>query len=156
MPSVRDKFFNTIFEMIKFGEDIYVVSADLGAPSLDDLRKYFPNRFINVGIAEQSLISISAGLAVSSKKVIAYGLNPFPVTRAYDQLRCLMGELKIPVTLCALNSGCIPPKQAILIWRLKYLISQNTCLAYIRLTRQTKHCQKFWQKIPAKLSCRDT
>lgn len=105
MPSVRDKFFNTIFEMIKSGEDIFVVSADLGAPSLDDLRKYFPERFINVGIAEQSLISISAGLAISGKKVVAYGLNPFPVTRAFDQVRCLMGELKIPLTLCALNSG---------------------------------------------------
>ncbi len=105
MGSVRDKFFNTIFELIKSGEDIYVVSADLGAPSLDDLRKYFPERFINVGIAEQSLISVSAGLAVSGKKVVAYGLNPFPVTRAYDQVRCLMGELKIPFTLCALNSG---------------------------------------------------
>lgn len=105
MLSVRDKFFNTIFEMIKSGEDIYVVSADLGAPSLDDLRRYFPDRFINVGIAEQSLISISAGLAVSGKKVVAYGLNPFPVTRAYDQVRCLMGELKIPLTLCALNAG---------------------------------------------------
>lgn len=105
MLSVRDKFFNTIFELIKSGEDIYVVSADLGAPSLDDLRKYFPERFINVGIAEQSLIAISAGLAASGKKVAAYGLNPFPVTRAYDQVRCLMGELKIPVTLCALNAG---------------------------------------------------
>lgn len=105
MMSVRDKFFNTIFDIIKSGEDILVVSADLGAPSLDDLRKYFPERFINVGIAEQSLISISAGLAISGKKVVAYGLNPFPVTRAFDQVRCLMGELKIPFTLCALNSG---------------------------------------------------
>ena len=105
MLSVRDKFFNTIFELIKSGEDIYVVSADLGAPSLDDLRKYFPERFISVGIAEQSLVSISAGLATAGKKVVAYGLNPFPVTRAFDQVRCLMGELKIPVTLCALNAG---------------------------------------------------
>lgn len=105
MLSVRDKFFHTIFDMIRSGEDIYVVSADLGAPSLDDLRKYFPERFINVGIAEQSLISVSAGLIVSGKKVVAYGLNPFPVTRSYDQIRCLMGELKIPLTLCALNSG---------------------------------------------------
>ena len=82
-----------------------VVSADIGAPSLDDLRLYYPEHFINVGIAEQSLISISAGLIKAGKKVVAYGLNPFPVTRAYDQIRCLMGELNIPLILCALNAG---------------------------------------------------
>lgn len=105
MTSARDAFFNKIYEMIEAGEDIYIVSADLGAPSLDALRKNYPQRFINVGIAEQGLISIAAGLAESGKKVVAYGLNPFPVTRAYDQLRCLLGELKIPLCVCALNAG---------------------------------------------------
>ena len=105
MPSVRDTFFNTVYRMIQSEEDIYIVSADIGAPSLDDLRLYYPEHFINVGIAEQSLISISAGLIKAGKKVVAYGLNPFPVTRAYDQIRCLMGELNIPLILCALNAG---------------------------------------------------
>ena len=105
MASARDAFFNKIYEMIKDGEDIYVVSADLGAPSLDALRENYPQRFINVGIAEQGLISIAAGLAESGKKVVAYGLNPFPVTRGYDQFRCLLGELEIPVCVCALNAG---------------------------------------------------
>ena len=105
LVSVRDAFFNKLYEKIKSGEDIYVLSSDLGAPSLEDLRKYYPERFINVGIAEQSLISISTGMVKAGKKVVAYGLNPFPMTRAFDQVRCLMGELNIPVVLCALNSG---------------------------------------------------
>ena len=105
MASVRDAFFYKIYDMIKSGEDIFILSSDLGAPSLDDLRKYYPERFINVGIAEQCLIAMSAGLAETGKKIVAYGLNPFPMTRAFDQVRCLMGELKIPMTLCALNTG---------------------------------------------------
>lgn len=105
MNSVRDTFFNRIYELIKQGEDIVVITSDLGAPSLDDLRKYFPERYVSVGIAEQNLLTISAGLSLSGKKVIAYGLNPFPVTRAFDQMRTLMGELKIPFTLCGLNAG---------------------------------------------------
>ncbi len=105
VPTVRDAFFQRIYEMIQSGEDIYIISADLAAPSLDDLRAHCPERFISVGIAEQSLVSISAGLAETGKKVIAYGLNPFPVTRAYDQVRCLMGELAVPMTLCGLNAG---------------------------------------------------
>ena len=105
MPSVRDAFFNRIYQKIHSGEDIYIITPDLGAPSLDNLRKYHPDRFISVGIAEQSLITIAAGLIQSGHKVVAYGLNPFPVTRAFDQVRCVMSELNIPLTLCGLNAG---------------------------------------------------
>ena len=105
MPSVRDAFFNEVYNLVKSGEDICIITADLGAPSLDDFRRDFPERYISVGIAEQSLISIASGLTLGGKKVIAYGLNPFPITRAFDQVRCLMAELNIPITLCALNAG---------------------------------------------------
>lgn len=103
--SVRDSFFHQIFGMVREGADIVVVTSDLGAPSLDEFRRLFPERYISVGIAEQSLITVSAGLALAGRSVVAYGLNPFPVTRAYDPIRCLMAERKIPVTLCALNAG---------------------------------------------------
>lgn len=105
MPSVRDAFFNEIYSLVRSGEDICVITADLGAPSLDDFRRDFPERYISAGIAEQSLVSIAPGLVLGGKKVIAYGLNPFPITRAFDQVRCLMAELNIPITLCALNAG---------------------------------------------------
>lgn len=102
---VRDVFFNEIYERTKSGEDIVVVSSDIGAPSLDDYRRDFPNRFINVGIAEQNLIAVSSGLQLAGKKVVAYALNPFPVTRAFDQVRNIMASLQIPITLTALNAG---------------------------------------------------
>lgn len=105
MTSVRDVFFNRIYELVQDGEDIYIITADLGAPSLDDFRKDFPDRYISVGIAEQNLISVAAGMAMAGKKVIAYGLNPFPATRAFDQIRTLLAELNIPLTVCALNAG---------------------------------------------------
>lgn len=102
---IRDIFFHGIYQLVKEGEDIVVVSSDLGAPSLDSFRKDFPNRFINVGIAEQNLIAVASGLQLAGKKVVAYGLNPFPVTRAFDQVRNLMASLQIPITLTALNAG---------------------------------------------------
>jgi transketolase len=105
MASVRDVFFNSIYKQIQKGEDYYIVTSDLGAPSLDDLRKYYPERYISVGIAEQSLIAISAGLTMAGHKVIAYGLNPFPVTRAFDQLKSVVAGLDIPLTVCGLNAG---------------------------------------------------
>lgn len=105
LQPVRDVFFTQIFTQIQAGEDIVVVTSDLGAPSLDDLRKYYPERYISVGIAEQTLVSVAAGLCLAGKKVVAYGLNPFPITRAYDQVRTLLAEMKIPLTLCGLNAG---------------------------------------------------
>ena len=105
MLSVRDAFFGEIYKLVKSDEDICVITADLGAPSLDDFRRDFPERYISVGIAEQSLVSVASGLSLGGKKVVAYGLNPFPATRAFDQVRCLMAELNVPITLCALNAG---------------------------------------------------
>lgn len=103
--TVRDAFFNRLFELIQNGEDIIVLTPDLGAPSLDALREHYPQRYISVGIAEQNLISVAAGLALTGKRVVAYGLGPFPITRAFDQIRCLIAEMDIPVTLCTLNAG---------------------------------------------------
>lgn len=103
--SVRDSFFYRIYDLIQAGADIVVVTPDLGAPSLDALREHYPERFVSVGIAEQELISVAAGLVLAGKNVIAYGLGPFPVTRAYDQIRCLLSEMDIPVTVCTLNAG---------------------------------------------------
>lgn len=102
---VRDVFFHEIYKKTKQGEDIVIVSSDIGAPSLDDFRRDFPNRFINVGIAEQNLLAVSSGLQLAGKKVVAYALNPFPVTRAFDQVRNIMASLQIPLTVTALNAG---------------------------------------------------
>lgn len=102
---VRDRFFTDIYQYTRNGADVVICSSDLGAPSLDDFRRDFGNRFINVGIAEQNLISVAAGLQLTGKHVIGYSLNPFPVTRAYDQMRNILSSLRIPITVTALHAG---------------------------------------------------
>lgn len=103
--NVRDRFFYEIYNRVKSGEDVSLVSTDLGAPSLDDFRRDFPQRFVNVGIAEQNAIAVAGGLSLAGKKVVTYGLNPFPVTRAFDQIRNLMASLELPITVAALKAG---------------------------------------------------
>lgn len=103
--NVKDCFFDEVYQSVKKGKDIVVVSADIGAPSLDDFRRDFPSRFVNVGIAEQNLLAVASGLQLAGKTVIAYGLNPFPMTRAFDQIRNIMASLQIPITVTALNAG---------------------------------------------------
>lgn len=102
---VRDAFFQKIYEKTCAGEDIVIVSSDIGAPSLDDFRRDYPQRFVNVGIAEQNAIAVAGGLCLSGKKVITYGLNPFPVTRAFDQVRNILSALNLPIAVTALNAG---------------------------------------------------
>ena len=87
LKTMRDVFIDKICERMKKNTQIYFLSADFGAPSLDKLRKDFKDRFINVGIAEQNLINIAAGLALENNTVYAYAIAPFITMRAYEQVR---------------------------------------------------------------------
>lgn len=101
----RDVFFKYLVEKAEKDKDIVVIIADSSAPCFDSFRNSFPDRFINVGIAEQNLLSVGSGLALTGKKVYVYALNPFPVTRAFDQLRGLLSGLNVPVNIICFNSG---------------------------------------------------
>ena len=70
-----------------FDENIFFVTADFGSPVLDKIRADFPNRFVNVGIAEQNLINISSGLSLEGYKVFVYAIAPFIAMRCFEQLR---------------------------------------------------------------------
>ena len=54
--AMRDAFLDRICQAMAFDETIFFVSADFGSPVLDRIRSQFPERFINVGIAEQNLM----------------------------------------------------------------------------------------------------
>ena len=100
----RNYFFEQIGQMMET-EDIYIVSADLAGPPFDEIRKKFPKRYVSVGIAEQNLVSVSCGIAMTGKKVIAYAANPFLVFRAFDQLRNAASLMNIPVIFVGLGTG---------------------------------------------------
>lgn len=103
--NVRELFFDTVYKRVSDGEDIVLVTPDLAAPSLDRFRIDFPNRYISVGIAEQNLIATASGLAASGQKTIAWGLNPFVVTRAFDQLRNTVSLMDLPLVFAGLHAG---------------------------------------------------
>ena len=101
----REFFFYKVYDLVKGGDDIVLVTPDLAAPSLDKFRIDFPDHYISVGVAEQSLISTACGLALGGKKVIAWGLNPFVVTRALDQIRNTVSLMDIPIIISGLHTG---------------------------------------------------
>ena len=66
---LRDAFWDAVYDIACKNKDIVLVSADFGAPSLDKFRMELATQYIDVGIAEQNAVSLSAGLALSGKKV---------------------------------------------------------------------------------------
>lgn len=96
-------------ELAKLGEenkDIVVLDADLTTATKTGIfAKKFPDRFINVGIAEQNLMGIAAGLSTFGKIPYASTFAVFAAGRAYDQIRTSIAYPKLNVKICATHSG---------------------------------------------------
>lgn len=107
--AMRDAFLDCICKAMASDEYIFFISADFGSPVLDRIREQFPQRFVNVGIAEQNLINVSSGLAIEGYKVFAYAIAPFITMRCYEQIRvnlALLSEVRpINVTLIGVGAG---------------------------------------------------
>jgi transketolase len=101
----RDAFWNQIFIEAKKNKDIIVITADMGAPALDQFRLQIPSQFVNVGIAEQNGILIASGLALKGKIVFVYAIAPFITARCIEQTRVCSGIMKIPFTIVGVSGG---------------------------------------------------
>lgn len=102
----RATYGQTLLALAEQDERIVAMSADLGGSSgLDRFRARFPDRFINVGIAEQHLIGMASGIAQEGFVVYASSFAPFLSMRAAEQIRMNIGYMKSPVKLVALGSG---------------------------------------------------
>jgi transketolase len=106
MIAPRDTYGQTIAELGKTNPDIVVLDADL-SPST--MVKYFaaafPERFIEVGIAEANMIGIAAGLAASGKLPFASTFAVFASSRCFDQLRVSVAQSKLNVKIVATHAG---------------------------------------------------
>lgn len=97
-----------ILEIAKERDDFYVMSADLAQSSgLVRFREEFPDRFINVGIAEQNMIGVAAGLARDGTNVFATSFSPFVAMRACEQVRMNMGYMQLNIKTIGLGSGLV-------------------------------------------------
>lgn len=107
--TMRDAFIGTLSDRMTADNSIFFLAADLGAPALDRIRDEFPERFINVGIAEQNLINVASGLALEGFAVYTYAIAPFITMRAYEQVRvnlAVSSQIRpVNVTMIGLGGG---------------------------------------------------
>jgi len=93
---LRRRFGKVIADLADRDERIIVLAGDIGYRVFDEFREKHPDRFINLGICEQSLIGVSAGMALEGLKPWVYTITPFLIERPFSPS----------------NSLCVGPKVA--------------------------------------------
>jgi transketolase len=104
--ATREAFGDALVELAREGVDVVAVEADLSkSTTTAKLADAFPERFFNVGIAEQNMIDVAAGLAVSGKVAFTGSFAVFATGRAYDQVRNTVCYSLLDVKLAPTHSG---------------------------------------------------
>ena len=88
---MRNKIIQEIHQEMKKDKKIFFLTADMGINLVEKIETDFPERFLNVGIAEQNMVGISAGLAKSGKLPIMHALSTFLTMRAFEFIRTDLG-----------------------------------------------------------------
>lgn len=104
--ATRDAYGKALVELGKQNENVVVLDADLSKSTKTcDFKAAYPERFINVGIAEQNLVSAAAGLSVIGKVPFVSSFAMFAVGRAYEQIRNSVAYPKMNVKVAATHAG---------------------------------------------------
>lgn len=102
---MRAEIIAELHNLMQADENIFVLTNDLTYGNLDSIKADFPTRFFNVGVAEQDMIGISAGLALSGKRVFCYSIIPFLTLRCYEQIRNDLCYHNLNVVLIGAGAG---------------------------------------------------
>ena len=104
--ATRQSYGEALLELGKKNEKIVVLDADLSTATKTNLfAKEFPNRFFDMGIAEQNMITTAAGMSTCGKIPYASTFAIFAAGRAYDQIRNSICYPKLNVKICATHAG---------------------------------------------------
>ena len=102
---MRDAFFRALTEVGAADERVWALTGDLGVGLFEPFEAVAPGRYLNVGIAEQTLVGVAAGLAYAGKVPFAYSIAPFITSRPHDQVRVDVACAEANVKLVGVGSG---------------------------------------------------
>lgn len=104
--ATRDAYGKTLAELAQTDKDLIVLDADLAkSTKTADFAKVCPERFVDVGIAEQNMVAVAAGMATLGKHVFCSSFAIFAVGRAFEQVRNAVAYPGLPVTVAATHAG---------------------------------------------------
>jgi len=95
---MRKAFGETIVELAVKDENIILISGDV-EHEMEIFKKKFPERYINIGLCEQSMITIAASMALEGLRPFVYSITPFLIERPFEQIKIDIDEHNLPVIL---------------------------------------------------------
>jgi transketolase len=102
---VRNAFIDELCMAAEKDTSIWLLTADLGFSVLEPFINKFPDRYLNVGVAEQNMMGVAAGLALSGKRVFAYSIANFATLRCFEQIRNEIVYHGANVTIVGVGGG---------------------------------------------------
>ena len=102
---MRDAFVEELTLLAESDFNVVLITADLGFGVFDEFSEKCPNQFLNVGVAEQNMMMIAAGMALEGKKVYAYSIGNFPTLRCLEQIRNDICYHDLNVTIIGMGGG---------------------------------------------------
>ena len=96
---MRRRFAELLYEAMKTDDRVFLITADLGFRLWDRIKEDFPNRYANVGAAEQAAVGMAIGLAQEGKIPFVYSITPFLLYRPFELLRTYIDHEGIVVHL---------------------------------------------------------
>ena len=102
---IMTSFFRRLEQLGTKDKDVYFITADHGAWALSQFRKNLKNQFMNIGISEQNMISVAAGMALNKKKIFLFTITPFITQRCLEQIKIDICFSNLPVTIIGNGSS---------------------------------------------------
>lgn len=102
----RDAFASTVEDLAELDDRVVVVCSDsVGSSKLVGFKKHYPDRLVNVGIAEQTLLGVAAGLANGGKRPIVSAASSFVTARGLEQIKVDLAYSNARVVVCGMSPG---------------------------------------------------
>ena len=102
---MRNAFADEITQIAKSDPSVVLLSGDIGNRLFDKFKKSNPDRFVNCGVAEANMVTMSSGLAMSGMKPVAYTIASFLIYRAFEQIRVDLSYHNTAVLLVGVGGG---------------------------------------------------
>src|SRR3990167_5486392 len=102
---MRKGFVKALIELAQKDKDVLLITGDLGFNAFEPFIEKFPDQYINCGVAEQHMVGLAAGLALSGKKPYVYSIVPFLAFRALEQIRADVCYQNVNVKIVGVGGG---------------------------------------------------
>ena len=102
---MRDSYFDELYKIFQKDSNAVFITADNGAPTLDKFASDFPDQYYTVGIAEQQMFGLAAGLAVEGRQVYTYAIMPFVTLRPAEFIKLDQAAMNLPIINLGVGAG---------------------------------------------------